>query len=91
MTIAVVKHRVHDYNSWRKVYEEAAPLQRENGVTSEHVYRSKDDPNELLVLHNFASMPEAESFFANPELKGAMERSGIEGTPRIELYEDAKA
>jgi hypothetical protein len=72
------------------VYDEVAPLQKAGGVTAESVYRAKDDPNNVLVLHHFASMAAAEAFFARAELRDAMQRAGVEGMPRIEFYEEAQ-
>jgi quinol monooxygenase YgiN len=59
-------------------------------VIKESVYQSKGDPNSVLVLHTFSTMEQAEAFVANPELKSAMQRAGVEGEPRIEIFEEAK-
>jgi quinol monooxygenase YgiN len=91
MAMMVILHRVRDYDTWRKVYKEAAPMQKAGGVTKESVYRAKGDPRNVLVLHSFASMAEAEEFAARPDLRAAMGRAGVEGTPRIEFFEEAKA
>ncbi|MGA8015209.1 MAG: cyclase [Candidatus Dormiibacterota bacterium] len=91
MATTVVLHRVADYPRWRKVYDEFEPVQKTGGVIKESVYQSKDDPNNVLVLHTFSTMAQAESFLANPELKSAMERGGVEGHPRIEIFDEAKA
>ena len=89
MAMIVVLHRVRDYPAWRRVYDEFAPQQKAGGVTAESVYRAKDDPNSVLVLHRFGTMAEAEAFVAGPELREAMQRAGVEGQPRIEFFEEA--
>jgi quinol monooxygenase YgiN len=86
---AVIQHRVKDYEAWRKVYDGFADVQNAGGVTHESVHRAKDDPNNLLVIHGFANVAEAETFLAGSELRDAMQRAGVEGQPRIEIYEDA--
>ena len=83
-------HRVRDYDAWRKVYKEVAPMQKAGGVTKESVYQAKGDPRNVLVLHSFATMTEAEKFAASPDLRSAMGRAGVEGAPRIEFFEEAK-
>lgn len=90
MATTVVLHHVKDYQAWRKVYESAATIQRDGGVTAESVYQAKGDPNSVLVLHRFATMAAAEAFFANPALRDALEQGGVEGQPRIEFYEEAQ-
>ena len=89
MALSVVQHRVADYGAWRKAYDDVATLQKEGGVVRESVYQSKDDPNDVLVLHEFGTTAEAEAFFANPDLLAAMKASGVQGAPRVEFYEEA--
>ena len=85
---AIVQHRVSDYTAWRKVYDEVSDLQTKGGVIGKSVHRAKDDPTMVLVQHRFASMDAATAFFSNGDLKAAMQRAGVQGPPRIELYED---
>ncbi len=66
MAIGLVRHRVRDYTAWRKVYDDVAPMQKAGGVTEESVYQAKDDPNDVLVLHSFRTIGEAEKFFFEP-------------------------
>jgi hypothetical protein len=90
MAMIVVLHRVRDYAAWRRVYDGAgASIQQAGGVTAHSVYRAKDDPNNILVLHSFGTMAEAEAFTSNPALRAAMEQGGVEGAPRIEFFEEA--
>lgn len=77
------------YDAWRKVYDGFADVQNAGGVTHESVHRAKDDPSNLLVIHGFANLAEAEAFLAGDELRDGMQRAGVEGQPRIEIYEDA--
>ena len=89
MATTVVLHHVKDYQAWRQVYDSIATIQKASGVVAESVYQGKGDPNNVLVLHRFATMDAAETFFANPELREAMQRGGVEGAPRIEFFEEA--
>jgi quinol monooxygenase YgiN len=86
---AVIQHRVKDYDAWREVYDGFADGQKAGGVTHESVHQAKDDPNDLLVIHGFANVDTAETFLASAELRDTMQRAGVEGQPRIEIYEDA--
>jgi quinol monooxygenase YgiN len=89
MATSVVLHHVKDYQAWRAVYDAFEPVQKEGGVIAESVYQSKADPNNILVLHRFATMEAAEAFFSNAQLRDAMQRAGVEGQPRIEFFEEA--
>jgi hypothetical protein len=80
-----VRHRVRDYAAWREVYDSFADVQRRGGVRAEAVYQSADDPNDVLVTHDFDDVETARAFFANPDLKDAMMRAGVEGEPTLFL------
>ena len=86
---AMVQHRVADYDKWRKAYDGFASVQKAGGVTRQSVYRTKDDPSNVLVMHGFATAADAEAFLASTELRDAMQQAGVEGKPRIEIYQDA--
>jgi hypothetical protein len=85
----VIKHRVDDYGAWREAYDGFAPSQQAGGVTRQSVHRANGDPNDVLVIHGFGTLTEAETFLNSAELREAMERAGVAGAPRIEIYEDA--
>lgn len=87
MALALVLHKVADYDAWRQVYDSAADLRAAAGVTQESTHRMAGDPNNVLVLHYFDSVDAARAFFVNPELKNAMGRGGVGGEPRVEFYE----
>jgi hypothetical protein len=86
---AVVQHHVKDYETWHKAYDGFADAQKAGGVTHESVHRSNDDPSDVLVIHGFGTLTEAETFFGGSELRDTMQQAGVEGQPRIEIYQDA--
>jgi len=87
MALSAVLHRVADYDAWRRVYESVADLQKAGGVTAESVHRMADDPDNVLVLHHFATLAAARAFFDNPALHDAMKQGGVKGDVRIEFYD----
>ena len=72
---AMVQHRVTDYDAWRKAYDQFETTQKTGGVTHQSVYRSKDDPNNLLVTHGFATTADA-AFVRHHSGGHAMGRGG---------------
>ena len=83
-----IRHHVRDYAAWRKVYDELEPLRAQYGCIRQRVLRLPDDGNELLVAHDFSSAEQAASFAHDPALREAMDRAGVEGAPRIEIFTD---
>ena len=76
-TIALVRHRVADFDAWKKMYDGFAPIQAEHGVQDHEVLRSIENPNDVIVTHTFDSLEGARDFFAMPELKEAMSQGGV--------------
>jgi len=87
MTVAIIVHRVADYDAWRKVYDSVGDMQKDGGVTQESVHRMVDDPNNVLVIHHFGDVETARAFLGRDDLRDAMQRSGVQGEPRIELFD----
>ena len=83
MATLFVRHRVTDYAAWRRVYDDFRPTQTKLGVQAQAVYRGADDPNEITVAHDFASLDAARVFAGSPDLKAAMASAGVEGVPTV--------
>ena len=78
-----VRHEVGDYASWKKAHDDFAPTRRKLGVTAQEVYRAIDNPNDVTVILDFKNIEKARAFAASPELRAAMEKAGITGTPQV--------
>lgn len=83
MATLFVRHRVADYSAWRQVYDRFAPRQKALGVIADSVYRAADDPNDITVTHDFASLEAAQAFAGHPELRAAMHDAGVVGAPTV--------
>ena len=91
-TISLVRHRVADFDAWKKVYDGFAPIQTEHGVLGHQVLRSIENPNDVIVTHTFDSPEAAKAFFAMPELKEAMSQAGVDaGSLQISYFDEVEA
>jgi len=88
MATLVVRHSVAEYDAWRTVYDEADALRAKHGFTGGRILQDAADPSTLLVLQEFPSLADAQSFAGDPGLQAAMERGGVTGPPRIEFYDE---
>ena len=79
-TVTLVHHRVADYDAWKAVYDGFRTVQRERGVKHHHVWRSKEDPGMVVVVHTYDSGEAAQAFFAAPELQEAMAEAGVDAS-----------
>jgi quinol monooxygenase YgiN len=88
-TITLVHHRVADFDAWKQVYDEFADVQREGGVRWQHVWRDREDPSMVVVIHMFDDAEAAKAFFDQPDLKETMERAGVDpSSVRIEFLDE---
>ena len=84
-----INHAVADYDKWKVEYDAMPPTSR--GAAFARVNRSVDDPNRISVVAGFESLETLRSFVADPELKDAMIKAGVQGSPRIEIFEEVEA
>ncbi len=86
MALLVIWHDVQDYDAFRAVYDSMGDVQQQWGVTRESVHQLDGAPNTVLIQHEFATTAQAQAFLTNRELHAAMQRAGVKGEPRIEIY-----
>lgn len=81
MTTAFVYHRVADYFTWRRVFDEV--------VGSPHrVWRGQDDQNLVIVCETYDSREAAEAAFG-PSTLQAMARAGVDASSlRIDYVDE---
>ena len=83
----VVRHSVNDYATWRPVYDELESLRVQHGCTDKRVLVAPGNSNDIFITHDFPSVEQAEAFAHDPALREGMERAGVAGAPRIEIFE----
>ena len=89
MPAVLIRHRVADYAAWKPLFDEDGLTRRANGCRGGPLYRSADDPNEVLVLLEWDDLERARLFADSDDLRVAMERAGVIGPPEIWFLEDA--
>lgn len=83
MTTMFVRHKVTDFAKWKAAYDDFRPTQKRLGVTADAVYRGADEPGDVTVVHEFATLATAQTFVASEELHTAMKNAGVAGEPTI--------
>jgi hypothetical protein len=87
MGVMIVHHFVRDYAAWRPAYDAHEAARRAAGLTNGRVFRSTEDPNDILILFDTSDRRRAEEFGGSEDLKSAMQNSGVIGQPKI-LFAD---
>jgi hypothetical protein len=75
--------KVKDFNAWRTSYNGNEKNRGSAGITNGRVFRSADDPNDVVILQDVADFSKARTWLGSPEMKTAMEKSGVLGSPSI--------
>jgi hypothetical protein len=75
--------KVKDFNAWRASYNGREQNRVSAGITNGRVFRSTDDPNDLVILQDVADVTKARTWLGSPEMKTVMEKSGVVGSPSI--------
>ena len=83
MTTLFVRHQVNDYATWRAAYDRFEATRARLGVEAASVYQAADDPRDLTVTHEFATLDAAQAFSASSELREAMHAAGVQGAPTV--------
>jgi hypothetical protein len=78
-----IHHKVTDYTAWRKGYDAHEQNRRSAGITNGRVFRSAEDPNDVVVLQDVTDLAKARTFVASEDVKAAMQKSGVIGSPSV--------
>ena len=75
-------HCVPDFDRWRRVLT-ADPAANHPGLLRRSVFRSLDDPNEVMVEIEFESAEAATSLLPSVDLRDLLDRAGVEVYPPV--------
>ena len=78
-----VNFKVKDFSAWRTSYSGHEKDRASAGITNGKVFRSADDPNDVLILQDVADVSKARTWLGSSEMKTVLEKSGVIGSPTI--------
>jgi len=78
-----IHFKVKDFNAWQTSYTGNEKNRTTAGITKSKVFRSTDDPNDVLLLQEVSDVSKARNWYGSSEMKSVMEKSGIVGSPSI--------
>jgi hypothetical protein len=74
---------VKDYATWRTGYDGHEKNRVSAGITNGRVFRSAEDPNDVVILQDVADVAKARTWLGSDDTKAAMQKSGVIGSPSI--------
>jgi hypothetical protein len=78
-----IHFKVKDYNAWWTSYNGNEKNRASAGITKSKVFRSAEDPNDVLLLQDVADVSKARAWYGSGEMKAVLEKSGVVGSPSI--------
>ena len=78
-----IHFKVKDFNAWQSSYNGNEKNRASAGITRSRVFRSSDDPNDVLLLQDATDVTKARTWYGSSEMKATMEKSGVVGSPSI--------
>lgn len=88
MVNLLIKHKVNEYEVWKKVFDGFIETRRASGEKNWRIWHLHDNPNDLVLLFEWDSHENARSFMNNPELKQAMVDAGVSEPPEFYFLEE---
>ena len=89
MIHVILTHEVKDFAAWKKVYEEGELLRAKSGIKMTGVYTSVENPNQVTLTGECASIEVMNSFMNDPELKADMGKAGVISAPELKVLKKA--
>jgi len=84
----LISHRVEDYGKWKTSFENATTMRKESGERSYQLFRTHEDPNNLVLLFEWDNLENAQKFLDSEELRETMQQAGVTGKPEISFIDD---
>ncbi|MBI2501765.1 MAG: antibiotic biosynthesis monooxygenase [Candidatus Latescibacteria bacterium] len=80
---------VEDYKKWKPFFDKHAATRKAKGSKGGYVFRSADDPNQVVVLLEWDTLQKMRQFSQSEDLRERMKESGVIGQPDIHFLKVA--
>lgn len=87
MTYLLGKSTVEDFEDWKSTFHDIDPYRTEHGQRGYQVFRSVDDPNEVVVLFEWDDTEDPRAFFESEEMRENLAEAGLTGRPDMTVLE----
>jgi uncharacterized protein YeaO (DUF488 family) len=89
-TRVLIKHKVKDWDAWKKAFDADKPNREAAGLTDRALGYEVGDNHMVSIVLLISDMKKAEDFSKSPELKKKMEEAGVDGAPTFFYYTQVK-
>jgi hypothetical protein len=83
MSHVMIRQRVKDFDTWKRVFESGREFRRASGELSSRVFRVGSDRKDLVLWLDFESEERARQFLESSELRAKRAEAGALGDPEV--------
>jgi hypothetical protein len=87
----LISHRVADYGTWKKAFDEHKAARIEASCLGHHINRGADDPNIVYIYCPATDANKVKAFIDSAELRDVMQGAGVQGPPTIKFMTPQQA
>ena len=77
MTYLLCRNRVENFSKWKTVFDSNSGVADEAGLRLVNLWRSAEEPNNVFLMFEIASIETARDFISSPEAAKTGEASGV--------------
>jgi len=88
MTSLFVRHKVSDFETWKKAFDEFVETRKSSGEKSYQIFRPAEDPNNLFLVFEWDNVENAHKFMESSDLKETMQKAGVMEAPEVTFFGD---
>ena len=88
MATMIVRHKVADFNSWKKVFDSMHDIRQSHGWVGHEVLRDANDGNLVTIVNKMKTVEGAKAYGQSKELKEGMQKAGVISAPDITFLTD---
>lgn len=82
----LVKHKVKDWDAWKKVFDGDKQARMDAGITDRVLGYTDGDNHNVIIVFAIADMDKAKAFMKSKALMDKMKEGGVEGQPTSFFY-----
>ena len=82
----MVKHKVKDWDAWKKVFDAHKQARMDAGLTDRVLAHTVGDDHSVTIVFAVADVAKAKAFTNSKDLKDKMKEGGVEGPPNFFFY-----
>jgi heme-degrading monooxygenase HmoA len=91
MAHLIIKHKVKDYNVWKKVFDGFIDTRKAGGEKSYQILHPENEADNLLAIFEWDNLENARKFTSSSELKEVMGSAGVVEQPEVYFLEEYAA